>query len=252
MSPACLRQLQVDAYFAGRLKEGEEKLLRDHLPQCASCRVRYERHLLLERLSVGAPSAKLRLGRSLGFAGISRPARRIGFGIGLGIAAAAVLALSVALVRTNHSGFYARGEARSAVLTYQTESGAPPRPLARTMGPNDELAFAYDNAEGFPYLMVFAVDEQERVYWYHPAWTSSDQDPVAIALSEGSGLQELTEAVRHELPSGELRLVTCFLEEKLSVKSLEAMLFEVGVEGLARQLPRARLIVRRVRVEAQP
>ncbi|MFP2959625.1 hypothetical protein ACLEPN_17730 [Myxococcus sp. 1LA] len=66
MSPSCDLLPLVDRHFSGRIAPPDERRMREHLPDCAHCRERYERQLLLARLDPSALDARTRLARGLG------------------------------------------------------------------------------------------------------------------------------------------------------------------------------------------
>ncbi|WP_426756059.1 hypothetical protein [Myxococcus sp. Y35] len=86
MNPSCDLLPLVDSHFSGRIAPPDERRMREHLPDCAHCRERYERQLLLARLDPAAPDARTRLARGLGLdapAPVS-PWRRMLHGLGFG------------------------------------------------------------------------------------------------------------------------------------------------------------------------
>lgn len=96
-SPRCRWHPTVDRHFAGRIVPADESALRAHLPGCASCLKRYDRHLLREQLS------RPRLGREDRLAiGMGLPPRRGPLpvahlpALGLAVAAGAVALVLVA------------------------------------------------------------------------------------------------------------------------------------------------------------
>ncbi|AKQ70159.1 hypothetical protein A176_007071 [Myxococcus hansupus] len=66
MSPPCDLLPLVDRHFSARITPPDERRMREHLQDCAHCRERYERQLLLARLDPSAPDARTRLARGLG------------------------------------------------------------------------------------------------------------------------------------------------------------------------------------------
>jgi len=72
----CSERRLIDRHFSGSIVASEEAALRAHLPACARCRKRYERHMLYAELVPGRP----------------RMAERLAVGLGVGGAAPAALA----------------------------------------------------------------------------------------------------------------------------------------------------------------
>lgn len=239
----CRRELA--AHFKGRGTKETEAALRAHLLVCPSCVRLYERRMLLGSLDPRAPSAQERLGRALGFRGAAvdwaelraprgRP-RMIW--MALAAAGAAVLvwglgrstlhrATETALVAAD--GFLARGvDRRNAPAgeprfwTYRIRRVGPPVLAERTLTPRDELAFAYSNGPGLPYLMMFGVDEHRHVYWFHPAWPAGAPAPTAIRAAAGAGPHELGEAIHHDLDGRTLTIYAVSSGRALGAQLIE-------------------------------
>ena len=99
-------------------------------------------------------------------------------------------------------------------------------PATRSIG-GDELAFAYENGPGKTRLAVFGVeDANRRVYWYYPAWTQPDEDPVAIPVETDGRRHELPDAVRQVFDGPLLEIHALFLDAPLSVRRIEALFEE--------------------------
>jgi hypothetical protein len=109
------------------------------------------------------------------------------------------------------------------------------------LGAESGLAFAYANMGRKQRLMVFAVDEGRRVYWYHPAWRSPAEDPTAVAIERDDALHEIPQAVAHRFAGRRLQLFGVFLDRALSVRAMEGLVarapadergrIELGVAG---------------------
>jgi hypothetical protein len=117
------------------------------------------------------------------------------------------------------------------------DSGAPAA-LGDVHEKSDYLIFSYTNLGESPYgfLMIFAVDEQGRVYWFHPAYTQAGEDPVSVKISRGAERIELREKVRHEYPAGRLWIYGLFTSEPVKVSSIEKMI-EAAARGERIPLP---------------
>ncbi|PTL84998.1 hypothetical protein [Vitiosangium sp. GDMCC 1.1324] len=239
---ACDSTRLVDAHFGRRgLPPRDERALREHLPGCATCRARYERHLLLAEVDRSIPDARERLARGLGLAAAPR-ARTwpvpLGLTLALGVVAL-VLVPRLGVPPTADEGFTPRGgtEAHSPVAgppsaleVYRVRDGNA-EPADGSVRADDELAFAYRNPDGLPFLMVFATDAAGQVYWYYPSWTDPDHSPTSVPARQGEHPLELPDAIRHPLPPGPLVLHALFTRAPLSVHEVEAR--------LARQAPLA-------------
>lgn len=230
----CRMGPRVDAHFALALPVGEERELRVHLEGCAACRARYRRHLLLAKLDPEAVPAEERIGRALGLGSppVSRPRRLWLAPAAALIVAAAILLLVVHRPAAPEGAFTPRGAALDArapspVRVYRVDPrGGVVAPLVDgTVHRGDELAFAYENAEGRPFLMIFAVDEHGRVTWFHPGWTDADATPSASAIERTPGLHELPEAILHRYEGvTTITLHALYMNASRNVREVEAAL----------------------------
>jgi hypothetical protein len=235
----------IGAHFAGRASPAPEVAMRAHLSACVECRDCYRRHHLLARLDPFAPSAEQRLARALGFRRLR--ARWLAFGFpfaGAVAAAALVICVSSGRPHSEHAGGVeeapvARGPAVTAgaaprLFIYRFDAaGAParrPELIDRSMRRRDELAFAYSNPSGRHYIAIFGVDENRRVYWFHPAWPVGAPAPRAIAAVPGPEPHELPEAIRHEIVGRRLTIHAAFADRPLAAEDVEAAV-RTGVLG---------------------
>jgi hypothetical protein len=226
----------IDAHFAGRAVPRLEAAMRAHTLDCASCRSYYDRHLLLARLDPTALGAEARIARGLGLAARPRAGgRRAGWlaALALPVAAAAIL-LAWPHRDAEHRGpspspFAARSGGRlgpkdrePALWIYRLDAGGPARVVDGRVQPADELAFAYANPAGKPYLLVFGVDEHRHVYWFHPAWAPGQSPPRAVQAAPGPGPHELGEAIRHRVDGRRLIVRAVLADRPLGVADVEA------------------------------
>ncbi|HEX3757049.1 MAG TPA: hypothetical protein VHW23_00015 [Kofleriaceae bacterium] len=225
MTPSCPSRSLVDRHFAATITPHAERALRQHLPDCEVCRERYERHLVLASLDRRVPAMQDRLARGLGLAPPRRPATRWA-GLALGLAAASAALVLLWQAPPQPAPPLARGggvhDADQALYIYRIAPGESPRPvLDGAIRAGDELAFAYQNRRGWTRLLVWAIDEAQRVYWYHPGWTDPAATPVAIAIDAGPDHRELPEAVAQPLRPGRLWLHALFTDEAVDVRAIE-------------------------------
>ncbi|WP_224368266.1 hypothetical protein [Hyalangium versicolor] len=231
MNPrVCPMRGRVDEHFARKLKPASEHALREHLPACTSCKSLYERHLLLRRLDPKANAdAQRRLGQGLGLVRPPVPVTQ-------GVAALAVVALLVVGVvatrptpfSTEAEGFTARGNPAAAqpdnLRVFRVRPGQTAEPVEGELRAGDELAFAYENPHGRKWLMIYAVDEHQHVYWFHPSWSDPDSNPAAVQAFGGVALHELPEAISHDFDGERLVLHGVLADERLTVKQVEALM----------------------------
>lgn len=226
----CPMRGRVDDHFARRLKPGGERVLREHLPECTSCKSLYERHLLLKRLDPkAAEDAQARLGQGLGLVRPPIPVTQ-------GVAALAVVALLVVgVVATRPApfsdtsqGFTARGSPvvteSESLKVFRVRPGVTAERVEKELRAGDELAFAYQNPNGRKWLLIYGVDEHQHVYWFHPSWSDPEQDPGAVQAFGGTALHELPEAISHDFDGERLVLHGVLSDERLTVKKVEALM----------------------------
>ena len=224
----CRWQSVICDHFKGTIDPQTERDLRAHLPDCESCRAYYERHLLLAELDPQALDARERISRGLGLR--ARPGRIWIPVSAFAAAAAAVLLLILFWPQSTErqSGLVSRGPAleqtQVSLSIYRLRPGQKAEAVSNEIDAGDELAFAYENKAGRKRLMVFAVDENKKIYWYHPAWRNPGQDPVAIRIETSDGLHELPEAISHTLTGKNLWIHAIFTDQAMAVKEVEALM----------------------------
>lgn len=217
----------IDAHFRGRVSTGGEHEMRVHLVSCADCRAYYERHLRLARVD---PQAALpageRLARGLGLS----PPRPDGRSRRRWLAlAAAATTCAVGLLAVGRGGAPADPQPRggaapgSQLLVYEVAKEAAAHPVGAELRADRGLAFAYANIGHKQRLMVFAVDEGRRVYWYHPGWQSPAEDPTAVAIERDDAFHEIPQAIAHHFRGRRLQLYGVFLDRAMSVREMEAL-----------------------------
>ena len=226
----------IDRHFAGIGPPAAERAMRAHLVDCSDCRTHYERHLHLVALD---PQAALprreRLARGLGLSSqpVAPRAPRRWFGLAAASAACAVALVASGLLRAPGASQPrgSRPSARSQLLVYEIAKGAAARQAAHEVRVDSALAFAYANIAHRRYLMVFAVDDAHRVYWYHPAWEKAADDPVALDIRRDDAVHELPQAITHRFTGRRLRLFGVFADRPLSVRQIEALVGRATADG---------------------
>jgi hypothetical protein len=231
---------EIDRHFAGRLGVRAEAQMRAHLPGCASCRARYDRHLLCGRLLRDGRPAKQRLARGLGLrVEPARPVRARWTAAALVAAVAAIALLVIGGRSVDPSGrdLAVRGGPGAApppvLLVYRMVAGAAPVLVEHRLSRGDELAFAYANPGAKKYLWIFAVDEHRHVYWYYPAWPAGTPAPGPFPARPGPGPHELPEAVRHMFDGGRIDLHALVADEPLAVIDIEARIAATGTAAFS-------------------
>jgi len=222
MSEPCPSRRLVDNHFRCGIAPRRETQLRAHLATCGSCHRRYERYLLLAQLDRSIASAEDRLAYGLGLAPRRRAwSRPMAMAVGLATVLIALWAWPAA-----QPAYVARGsrtvDSAQALYVYRIAPGCAPQPLVNGLIVNgDELAFAYLNRAGWSRLLVYAVDEDGRIYWYHPEWTDAAAASVAVRIEGGSARHELPEAIAQPLPRGPGEIHAVFTDDAVSVQSIE-------------------------------
>ncbi|HEY8079695.1 MAG TPA: hypothetical protein VIF62_36445 [Labilithrix sp.] len=221
--------------------------MREHLPTCAACRARYEKHLLLEELDPDAPGAEARIAAGLG---LEEPRQAKVYRFAAPALAVLALAAAIFLVvgkpwHAGDGGFTARGadatDQGADVLVYRGATRA-----SELIDRDDELAFAYENSAGKAFLMIFGVDEQRHVYWYYPAWTDPTAEPRSVPIVKTDAPKSLPDAVRQPIEGKSLDIRAVFSDEPLSVKDVEVMVARAPADA-AQLVTRAGVIERSVR-----
>jgi len=215
----------IDRHFAATISVNEETEMRRHLPACAACAERYQRHLLLARFDRHAPGAARRLARGLGL-----PAPRgkwvwptRGLVAAMAFVALVLFARPRAAVAPGPEAFAPRGAspAPNALWIYRLAASGPPQLVDGHIAPDDELAFAYANPQGRRTLAVFGVDEHRHVFWYAPGWPVGAPAPAAMPAIPGVGPHEMEEAVRQAYDGRRLDVYAVFSDAPLSVEALD-------------------------------
>ena len=225
----------IDAHFRGKISPAQERTMREHMLQCEDCHEYYKRKLLLANLDPKGMDSRARLAQGLGVTNRSYLLKPLAL-----VAVASVALILVVIWFGNagpaeNDGFVSRGEDGTGEATrlwiYRVPPGKPSVLAEDEVGADDELAFAYENAEGKRYLLVFGIDEQDNVYWYHPGWKASTDDPRAITVSKEQGVHELPEAIRHTLKGDKLQIFGVFTDRPLTVKQIEEVVRQKGELG---------------------
>ena len=203
--------------------------MREHLVTCADCRDHYERHLHLVALDPGGALPRdERLARGLGLPPADAAKRVSARWLGLAFSASVACAFALMIVAgRQHPALQARGAAAapgSQLLVYEVTGGrsAAVRP-ASSIHADSALAFAYANISHRRRLMVFAVDEARRVYWYHPGWEKPADNPTAVDIERDDAVHELPQAVTHRFSGRRLQLWGVFMDRPMSVREIEAL-----------------------------
>jgi hypothetical protein len=225
----CRERRRVDEHFAGTIAVTDERRMRHHLLDCPDCRAHYERHLRLCAVDPGAPSARERLGRGLGLA----PRRRsvtsvVGPVLALGV-------VSLVLVMRPSTPPSSRGRAPgSQLIVYEMPRGGMPQQAVGRVARDSGLAFAYANLAHRRRLSVFGLDDQGRIYWYHPAWTAEGEDPVGVPVVADERIHEIPQVIHQPVAGPRLQVFALFADRPIGVREVEAALAHAPRDGQGR------------------
>jgi len=225
---SCDGERLVGDHFRGQASLNGERRLRTHLGSCAACRELYHRHLLLAAVDPGgAVPRKVRIGRGLGLMAKGHGERSRLRAWGRWAFPAAALAMGAVLIfgraPTRQAELMPRGQPLSSqLLVYEVPAYGRVHPVTSQMERDSSLAFAYANISHRRHLLVFAVDEQRRVYWYYPAWSDGRENPKAVPIGRDDVIHELPQAIFHRVGGPRLELFGVFCDEALSVRDMEA------------------------------
>ncbi len=241
----CPERNRVYELAAGKLSSEAAVRLEQHLMNCASCaKLNAELKQLTERLEIEpgelvdpemdeAIITLVRLDRA-GCAVERGAVRRWKSYAVAALAAAACITLFFTLqprsapVEQNSDEFYARSgvgrrENRWVSIEVFRAIESQYEPVKKRIDADDALAFSYVNRNNpaFRFLLIFAVDESGRVFWYYPSYTDRDANPTSIPIKQTVEPVALAEEVQHDLRSGPLRLFAVFSMSALDVRAIE-------------------------------
>lgn len=89
----------------------------------------------------------------------------------------------------------------------------------------DYLAFSYINGADSTarFLMIFAVDKNNNVFWYYPTHDDPKRVPCSVAIESTGEVVRLPDEIRHSFSAGPLRMWALFSPEPLCVDQIEAL-----------------------------
>ncbi len=223
----CIERALIDHHFEAQIAPTGEQQMRAHLEECPACRDYYNRWALLNSLDPEGLGLKERLAQGLGFKVIQaeqhQRSRRFWLLLPLAAAAALLLLFQLqdpqGLPSTENGVFYARGGISADVAAFS----APGERVAREIQRQDALSFSYLNPKGRSHLMIYAVDEGGRIYWFHPPWLNSEENPEAIRVQKSEQHRELPGAMAHDYQGRRLWLHSILSNQPFQVREIEAL-----------------------------
>ena len=122
------------------------------------------------------------------------------------------------------------GSRWAGIQVYRVSGGGAPERLGARVGANDGFLFSYTNLGTHPhrYLMVFAVDSNDQVRWFYPAYEAAGTNPESIAIEGGRANVPLGELLQHDFALGSLSLYALFSNEPANVLEIEEWVGKYG------------------------
>lgn len=258
----CISQKNLALYLIGEVTGSQAEVIEEHLSLCGVCRKELESMRdMVNRIGKSSDSTEdrdylpdIRRRIDSGDFGHQRKSRKWSFIAAAGIVLLALATLVVFLLQSGKTDdeFTVKSDLPPVleqdrwvgIQAYSVGASGTPMELGDIHRESDYLIFSYTNLgeNPFDFMMVFAVDEKGRVYWYHPAYTQEGEDPVSITISKGAERIELREKVRHDYPEGRLWIYGLFTNAPMRVSSIEKMLTtttrgkRIPIEGSAQHI----------------
>lgn len=236
MKSSCPQIHFVEEYFDGKLSPLREHQWRKHLVQCEDCTKYYNWHLMIPALS--AADARDRMAKGLGLKRSRGSSLRWSPALLTALGSVLIVVLAVAFwpASSGRNGWTTRGgeshDMPCELVIYRMHPKSAPEVVKEQIDADDELAFSYRNGRSRRWLMVFGVDDAGKIYWYYPAWTEAQSDPLAVEISQDTAWHELPDAVSHSISSGNLFIYAVFSDIRLSVRQMEEKVFRLRPDSI--------------------
>lgn len=229
---SCPSEADLGEYKAGLLDQREHQKIEEHLGECRPCQAYLI--ILNEELAEYSKRADEQWDGIL--AGISASDVKVSvqrprwYRLWGPISATASVMAGLVLFMVfrqdpSSTRFYARGagseDSGVQLFIYRVPSRGMSEPVTSAISASDYLAFAYQNGAKKKYLMIYGIDEQGSIHWYHPEWKSEQDNPRAVSAKPTPGIHELAGAVSHDLGGGKVSVTLLFLDRALSVREAE-------------------------------
>jgi hypothetical protein len=239
------------ALYATGDSEGDIAEIAAHVASCAQCRALVERY---QRIAAGIAVTLAPVPAGMADALWRRahaPKRHTLWrtvAVASPLIAAGILAivLTPGLMSRSDEEFHAKGAAEQStdafvgIEAYRvTSDSALAVPMGTTIHAGDGLTFAYRNRGQTParYLMVVAVDQARRTFWFYPVHSDAGIDPASIAIEVGDGVK-LPDIVTHDFAPGHLVIYGLFSSRPLRVSEVEgaiAATSDLALNNVAQQ-----------------
>lgn len=233
----------LTAYLEGEVTASERAKIEAELNDSAEARRTLEQLRKVSKL-LGAPAPEL---ESMDLtarvrAAVRQPAplptprsRRLAslwLGLAACLGAVALFALNPQQTRNDDSSEFhtkanrtagSEGNRWAGIQIFRVRGGAAPERLGGEMKSGDGLVFSYTNLgeHPFEYLMIFAVDGENQVRWFYPAYESAGTNPESIAIERGHASVALGELLQHDFADGSLSIYALFTNVKANVLQIE-------------------------------
>lgn len=119
--------------------------------------------------------------------------------------------------------------------------------------PNDGFSFVLINRSGRTvYLLLFALDAQQRVHWFYPAMDTDEPSPRSVTIGASPQLFPLPDGVTPaNVANGALRLIALFTDQPIQVADVESLLNRGGIEEIKKNFPDAFVQILELRAQKE-
>lgn len=217
MREAQLRDL-IDRYFAGRLDNADARAMFNALGNAPAMKSYFEAKQAWATLDPNAISFDLRMSR------LRLNPRRVWSWFATPASILTAVALFFVEPQTPPEAFFTHG-AESSFWASAYTNGSEHLELGDDASVHDDLTFTYQTEEP-GYLAIFAVDEDDHVYWYEPARLDEKAVPQLARVAPSDTPVKLTRPVRHAFTPGRVRFFAVLVDAPLTVAQIEAALPE--------------------------
>lgn len=110
----------------------------------------------------------------------------------------------------------------TGIRIYRVVPNQAPERVTESLDRRDALLFSYTNlgSEPFEHLMIYGIGDDQRVYWFYPAYEAASENPRSIDINPGNAL--LADAVEHDYSARRLEVYALFSHQPLHVSQVEA------------------------------
>lgn len=242
----CLTETQMSRYLSGGLSGEENDAIRAHVLSCVKCRSLHEAftditdHLRSDNAAYHSESEIHRIMTIINVGKANtvsfRTPRVYRMRTLLAVAAVLLAAIAVGGIwltkSKNDTDLNAQFQERADGGTDQDawvslqifeNRGGTYRRVTQTISSSASLAFRYKDYSKKPYkyLMILAIDEKARVFWYYPPYVNRNANPKSIEIEGKKGRFQLPDEVSHNYDAGMIDVIAIFSRQPLTVHEVE-------------------------------